>query len=426
MSERYAKSEDFLKRAEKVIPLGCQTFSKSRTQYPVGVSPLYAKRAKGAWIEDVDGNRYLDLVNSLGAITLGYGDTDVNEAVIAQLADGAVLSLPHPLETEVAEMLVEMIPGAEKIRFGKNGSDVTSAAVRLARACTGRDHVLVCGYHGWQDWYIGTTARNLGIPEAVRNLSHVFSYNSIDSLAALLKQYQDNVAAVILEPMSTTYPQKGFLEEVKALTHKAGALLIFDEVVTGFRFAKGGCQELFGVEADLIACGKGMANGHAVSALAGKAKHMNRIEDMFFSGTFLGDPLSLSAAKATLKKMQTQDIVGKIGETGTRIMSLVRKLLDSKGLGDRISIQGHPAVSVLAFSDFELKTFFMQEMFSRNVLSIGSHILSAAMGPDDLALLAKVYEEVFSEIASCVRNGDLGSRLKVQPLKPLFTLRKDR
>ena len=171
---RYAKSEEQLKRAEQTIPLGSQTFSKSRTQYPVGISPLYAARAKGAEIWDVDGNRYIDLVSSLASITLGYGDSEVNKAVKKQLRLGVSLSLPTKLEAEVSELIVGMVPSAEMVRFGKNGSDATSAAIRLARAFTGRDHIIVCGYHGWQDWYIGSTTRNKGVPESVSSLTHKF------------------------------------------------------------------------------------------------------------------------------------------------------------------------------------------------------------------------------------------------------------
>src|ERR1700734_4160688 len=161
-------SMEFLARAERVIPLGSQTFSKSRTQYPYGVSPYFIPRADGSRVWDLDGNEYIDFVNSLAAVTLGYQDPDVMQAVRQQLDSGVIFSLPHPLETEVAEIICEMVPCAELVRFGKNGSDATAGAIRVARAFTGRDHVAVCGYHGWQDWYIGTTARNRGVPNAVR------------------------------------------------------------------------------------------------------------------------------------------------------------------------------------------------------------------------------------------------------------------
>ena len=239
----YSKSMEQLVRAERTIPLGSQTFSKSRTQYPVGISPLYAAKTKGAEIWDVDGNRYIDLVSALASVTLGYGDKGVVKAVKKQLKLGVSMSLPGILEAEVAELIVEMVPSAEMVRFGKNGTDATSAAIRLARAYTGRDHIIVCGYHGWQDWYIGSTTRNKGVPGSVSDLTHKFEYNNIASLQEALSKLEGNIAAVIMEPMNVVYPEPDFLEQVQKLTQEAGALLIFDETITGFRFARGGAQE---------------------------------------------------------------------------------------------------------------------------------------------------------------------------------------
>ena len=187
MSDRYAKSEEMLERALRTIPLGTQTFSKSKTQYPHGVSPYFVTRGRGSHIWDVDGKEYTDFIMSLCAVTLGYGDPDVDAAVRAQLDDGIIFSLPHPLELEVAEAVVDMVPCAEMVRFGKNGSDATSGAVSVARAFTGSDHVAACGYHGWQDWYIGATTRNLGVPQATRDLTHLFVYNDINSLATIFR-----------------------------------------------------------------------------------------------------------------------------------------------------------------------------------------------------------------------------------------------
>src|SRR5438132_9072740 len=188
MSERYRKSEQLLERALRSIPLGTQTFSKSKTQFPYNVSPYYVTHGNGSHVWDVDGNEYIDFINSLAAITLGYNDPDVTAAVKKQLEDGVIFSLAHPLEIEVAEKMIELVPCAEMVRFGKNGSDATAGAVRIARAFTGRDHVAICGYHGWQDWYIGATARNMGVPESTRKMTHSFSYNDIDSLQALFKE----------------------------------------------------------------------------------------------------------------------------------------------------------------------------------------------------------------------------------------------
>lgn len=168
MSQRYQNSENLLEKALKIIPLGTQTFSKSKTQYPHGVSPYFIQKGNGSRVWDVDGNEYIDFINALASITLGYNDPDVNTAVKQQLELGTIFSLPHPIEIEVAEKITKLVPCAEMVRFGKNGSDATSGAIRLARAYTKRDHIIVCGYHGWHDWYIGSTSRNLGVPESTQ------------------------------------------------------------------------------------------------------------------------------------------------------------------------------------------------------------------------------------------------------------------
>ena len=325
--KKFERSEEFLARAQRVIPLGSQTFSKSKTQYPHGVSPFFITRGAGSRVWDLDGNEYIDYVSSLASITLGYQDADVTEAVQAQLADGVIFSLPHPIETEVAELICDMVPCAQMVRFGKNGSDATAGAIRLSRAYTQRDHVAVCGYHGWQDWYIGTTARNRGVPEAVRALSHTFAFNDIASLEAVFDRHPGQVAAVILEPMNVALPAPGFLEAVRDLTHRHGALLVFDETITGFRFANGGAQELFGVTPDLATFGKGLANGYPVSAIAGRRDVMQLMEEIFFSFTFGGETLSLAAAKATLTKLLNEPVVQTISERGTRLASALQALL---------------------------------------------------------------------------------------------------
>src|SRR3990172_8231966 len=320
MSERYQQSEKLLERALKTIPLGAQTFSKSKTQYPYGVYPYFIVKGQGSHVWDVDGNEYIDFINSLAAVTLGYNDPDVTATVRAQLEDGIIFSLPHPIEMQVAEKIVEMVPCAEMVRFGKNGSDATSGAIRLSRAYTDRDHVAVCGYHGWQDWYIGSTTRNRGVPEATRALTHTFTYNDIESLNKIFNEFPGQVAAVILEPMNTTEPKDGFLEKVKELTHQKGAVLVFDETITGFRYSNGGAQEYFGVIPDLATFGKGLANGYPLSVVAGKAEIMRLMEEVFFSFTFGGETLSLAAAQATLHKLQTQPVVERLYSQGKKVL----------------------------------------------------------------------------------------------------------
>ena len=425
----FDKSMEFLSRAERVIPLGSQTFSKSRTQYPYGVSPYFITRASGSRVWDIDGNEYIDFVNSLASITLGYQDPDVTQAVRDQLESGVIFSLPHPLETEVAEMICEMVPCAEMIRFGKNGSDATSGAIRLARAFTGRDHVAVCGYHGWQDWYIGSTARNRGVPKATQELTHSFTYNNLESLRTLMEKHRGGYAAVILEPMNIAEPAPGFLSGVKALAHEHGALLVFDETITGFRYSIGGAQAVFEVTPDLATFGKGLANGYPLSAVAGRRDVMKLMEEIFFSFTFGGETLSLAAAKATLTKLKSQPILETIRDRGVAVMEGIRRIIDLNKLSDIFSVSGHPSWSFLNLRDarggsaFEIKTLLMQELHQRGILSLGTHNMSFAHSAADVAALVSAYSEVLPFIGSMLDAKTLGSALRCAPLVPLFKVR---
>jgi glutamate-1-semialdehyde 2,1-aminomutase len=426
---RYSKSVEQLFRAEKVIPLGSQTFSKSRTQYPVGISPLYVDRALGAEIWDVDGNKYIDLVSALASITLGYGDKKVSKAVRKQLKSGVSLSLPTILESEVAELICEFVPSAEMVRFGKNGSDATSAAIRLARAYTGRDHVIVCGYHGWQDWFIGSTTRNKGVPEDVSNLTHTFKYNDIESLQKLFDEYPNKIAAVIMEPMSGTYPVTNFLESVKSMTHENKALLIFDETITGFRYATGGAQSLFGVIPDLSTFGKGLANGFPLSAVVGRRDVMMQMEEVFFSGTFGGELLSLAAAKSVLLRYRDQDIAQKLSDIGNEIAAGVNNLLAKHSLQNILHLSGHPSWIFLNWSNTkeysvnQIKTLFMQEMFKNGILILGTHNVTLSMNSRIVENILNAYDKTLGSISNAIQNQSLVDSLLVEPLKPLFRIR---
>jgi len=366
----------------------------------------------------------------LAAINLGHCDPDVTDAVRTQLEEGTIFSLPHPLETIVAEKIVEMVPCAEMVRFGKNGSDATSGAIRLARAFTRRDRVAVCGYHGWQDWYIGSTTRSRGVPQAVRELTHAFVYNDLSAVKALLDRYPGEFAAVILEPMNTTEPAVGYLDELKALVHRHGALLVFDETITGFRFANGGAQEWFGVVPDLATFGKGMANGYPVSAVAGRAEVMKIMEDIFFSFTFGGETLSLAAAAATLDKLRREPVTETVRRRGDKLLCSLRQLIEAHGLNDVLTASGHPTWSFLLISDtprytqWEIKTLLLQELFARGILSIGTHNLAYAHTEEDIERLLAVYDEVFTIIGDALAdNAPLDRYLHCDPLIPLFQVR---
>jgi glutamate-1-semialdehyde 2,1-aminomutase len=428
LAERYAASVAYLARAEAVIPLASQTFSKSRTQYPVGAAPLFAARSKGGHTWDIDGNEYVDLVSSLGAVALGYGDEEINEAVVRQLQDGVTLSLATPVEAEVAERLVELIPCAEKVRFGKNGTDATSAAIRLARAHTGREHVIVCGYHGWQDWYIGSTSMHRGVPQRTRSLTHPIPYNDVAALEAAIAEHDGEIAALIMEPMTSTWPQEGYLQAVRRITEEHGIVLVFDEMLTGFRFAPGGAQEYFGVTPDLASFGKALANGFPLSAIVGRRDILDLMPTIFFSGTFGGETLSLAAAKVVLERMATGEPTRRLAELGQR---LVNRVEESRPEASRsfLSFTGHPTWTFhqWAIEDPEVlaqaKTLLLQEMLRRGVLVLNTHEVTTAHTDEDIEHVADAYAESLALVADGLARGDLLDRLECEPIRPLFRVR---
>jgi glutamate-1-semialdehyde 2,1-aminomutase len=427
--EQFGQSEIFLKRALATIPLASQTFSKSLLSFPEGVSPYFAEKGKGCYLYDVDGNQYTDFISALLSISLGYADEDVNGAVTQQLELGSIFSLPHRLEFEVAELLTDLIPCADMVRFGKNGSDATSAAVRLARAYTQKDMIAVCGYHGWQDWYIGSTSRDLGVPKSTKALTHAFTYNDIDSLKALFKTHANEFAAVIMEPMNLYYPKDDFLAKVKDLCVEHDVVLIFDETITGFRFDINGAQQLFGVTPDLATFGKGMANGFPISAVVGRKDIMTLMEDIFFSGTFGGDTIALAAAKATILKMQDHKVLPHVHAMGNSILKQLNNLIEAEGLADYFSTAGHPSWSFLVSKDgrnhdvWTIKTYLMQQLISQGFISNGSHNLSFSHKQQHIDQLMAAYSEILPQIKYWDNKGQLSEQLRCPPLQPIFKVR---
>jgi glutamate-1-semialdehyde 2,1-aminomutase len=428
-SPKFIKSVEHLIRAELTIPLGSQTFSKSRMQYPVGISPLYASKSKGCHLWDIDGNKFIDLVSALASVTLGYSDRGLIRDVSKQLRKAVSMSLPGILEAEVSELLVSMIPSAEMVRFGKNGSDATAAAIRLARAYTGRSQVVVCGYHGWQDWYIGSTSRNKGVPDSVSKLTHKFQYNDLESLNSIMNECGNSVAAVMMEPMNSTYPNRSFLKSVKEIAEKHGALLIFDETITGFRFSSGGAQELFGVTPHLSTFGKGMANGFPLSAVVGSREIMMEMEEIFFSGTFGGELLSLAAAKHVLNRYMHEDISADLQLIGSSLTEITNEIIKSAKLETVVKLTGHPSwkffewQNASSFSSIEIRTFFSQLVFERGLLVLGTHNVTLAHTRKIQERIGEIYSDSFSRIHKAIEDDSLKSQLRVTPLEPVFKVR---
>ena len=426
-ASRFEKSNAKLQDVLKLIPTASQTFSKSHLQYPKDHAPLFLERGQGSRVWDIDGHEYIDMVNGLMAVSLGYNDSDVNAAIIEQLSRGICFSMPTELEYELAQLLVDIIPCAEMVRFGKNGTDATSAAIRLARAYTKRDKVLVCGYHGWQDWYIGSTARHLGVPDAVRALTKTVPYNDLDALESLLKT--EEFAAFILEPMNVTLPKLGYLEGVRALTTQTGTVMVFDEIVTGFHFALGGAQEYFGVTPDLSSFGKGMGNGMPIGAILGRRDIMKLQDDIFFSGTFGGEALSLVASIATIKKMQREPVIDKLWSSGQRLCTDVEALIKKNGLDDVLSFKGLAPWKVAMFeargdiSAMAMRTFIQKNLIEQGILFLVSHNMSYSFTEQDHQDVVRAYRKTLSDLATHLKQGTLMKNMGCPVIEPIFKVR---
>lgn len=429
MTRDYSRSEALLDEALALIPLGAQTFSKSITQYPRGSAPFFIERASGARCWDVDGNDYIDFNNALCSVTLGHCDPDVTAAVADQLQRGTIFSLSSELEIDVARQIVAAVPCAEQVRFGKNGSDATAGAIRAARAFTGRERIAVCGYHGWQDWFIGSTSRNKGVPDSTRSLTHGFAYNDLASLEHLLAAHPGEFAAVILEPMNVVWPEPGFLEGVVALAREHNAVSVFDETITGFRYSLGGAQQLFDVTPDLACFGKGLANGYPLSAVAGRVDIMREFEQVFFSFTMGGETLSLAAAKVAIAKAHSENVPSALARQGQKVIDGVAERISVHGCADFLAVAGHPSWSFLLMSDtlaadqYALKTLFLQEVLARGILTVGTHNMSFAHSDDDIERLLAVYDEVFPLLATAIADRRVTEALRCAALQPLFKVR---
>jgi glutamate-1-semialdehyde 2,1-aminomutase len=429
ISRSFKRSQYMLERAEKVIPLGSQTFSKSRIQLPPGAAPLFLTHGDGGRVYDVDGNEYVDLVNALFPLVLGYRDPDVDLAIRRQLTRGISFSVATTLEMELAERLVRHIPCAEMVRYGKNGTDATSAAVRLARAATTRDRLIMLGYHGWQDWYIGATTRNLGVPSAVSALSNLAPYGDLAAVEALFAKHPGEFAAVILEPANVSGPPAGYLQGLKDLTHRHGALLIFDEIITGFRWSIGGAQARYGVTPDLACFGKAMGNGMPISAVVGRVDIMRLMEDIFYSGTFGGEALSLAASIATIDKIACEKVTDRLWATGGELMKQARARIAAAGLSDVIGLTGTPPWAILTYKDHPraskeaIKTLFLREMIAAGVLINASHNVCYAHSTTDLDRVLIAYGHALAVLGDALDRGDIERRLGNQVIRPIFSVR---
>ncbi len=416
------KSDELYNRALGLIPGVTQTLAKGPGQWVKGVAPKYLQKGKGSHVWDVDGNEYIDYMMGVGPLSLGYAYPKIDEAIKKQLEDGITFSMMHPLEVEVAELIREIIPNAEAVRFGKTGADATSAAIRLSRASTGRNKVLCCGYHGWHDWYIAVTARNSGIPEAVQAMSFTFDYND---LASLKNSLDDDVAAVILEPVVFTEPKDNFLQNVADLCEANGTLLIFDEMWTGFRMALGGAQEYFGITPDLATYSKAVANGMPISILTGKRNVMDLADqDIFFYTTFGGEALSLAAAKATIQELKEKKVPKVLDEQGKKLRDGYNFIAHKLGMEYTKTI-GYNCRSMATFDaiagdSLVQRSVMQQEMIKRGVLWQGFFNMCFSHSDADVVYTLKALEESLSFLKNAIEQNKLRESLLGEPVQQVF------
>jgi glutamate-1-semialdehyde aminotransferase len=400
-----------------------QTLAKGPGQYINGVAPKYLKRGQGSHVWDVDGNEFIDYNMGIGPLSLGYAYPRVDEAVAGQLKDGITFSMMHELEVTLAELVHRVIPNAEAIRISKTGADVTSAAVRVARAFTGRNKVLCCGYHGWHDWYIAVTSRSAGIPESVKELSATFDYNNIESVREAL---DGDTACVILEPFVFEAPKDNFLQELKDLCAANGTLLIFDEMWTGFRVAVGGAQEYFGVTPDLACYSKAFANGMPISLLTGRRDVMSLFEEeVFFFTTFGGEALSLAAAVATIHEMIEKNVPAYLAAQGKKLKEGYNALAAELGIAGYTRCTGFDCRTIVSFdatagNPLELKSYVQQELIKRGILWGGFHNMSFSHTDEDIAYTLTAYREVLGLLKEAVEAGDVAARLRGKPVEAVF------
>jgi glutamate-1-semialdehyde 2,1-aminomutase len=429
----FQNSRKLREKAHELIPGGCHTYAKGDDQYPE-LSPGFIAQGKGCHVQDVDGNSFIEYGMGLRAVTLGHAYQPVLEAVQSQMRLGLNFLRPSPIEVECAEEFLGMISGAEMVKFAKNGSDATSAAVRLSRAFTGRDIVAICAEHAFfsvDDWFIGTTEMTAGIPKAVRELTVKFNYNNIASVQALFDRYPDSIACVMLEPEKNTPPTTDFLQALKTLCHKNGAVLIFDEMITGFRWHNGGGQAFFDVTPDLSAFGKALGNGFSIAALAGRREIMrlgglrhDQERVFLLSLTHGAETSSLAAALAIMRIYQKEPVVRTLWAQGKRLAAGVEKAIEEAQLRGYFELFGEPCCMVFGTKDEKkepsqsFRALFLQELIKRGVLA-PSFIVSYSHTDADIDKTIEAVSESLVIYKKALTDG-VQKYLTGRPVAPVF------
>lgn len=425
-------SRSLQRRAHDLIPGGAHTYAKGDDQYPE-TAPPFIDRGEGCHVWDLDGNEYIEYGMGLRAVTLGHAFPGVIRAVGRELAHGCNFTRPSPREVEAAETFLGCVPSAEMVKFAKNGSDATTAALKLARAYTGRDMVAICdqAFFSTDDWFIGATAMPAGIPQAIRDLTVRFRFNDSSSLEKLFADHPGQIACVVLEAETAIAPRPGFLGEVRAICDRFGALMVLDEMITGFRWDVGGAQRIHGVVPDLSTFGKAIANGFPFAALAGKRKIMERgglrhAEERVFllSTTHGAETYSLVAAIATMRTYQDEPVIETLYRQGERLRRGVEGVTRRYGVQDYLQVMGRACNLVFTtkgpdhLPSQEYRTLFMQELIARGVLA-PSFVVSYSHTDDDIDRTIEAVDGAAAVYARALADGPR-EYLKGRPVKPVF------
>ena len=442
------KSNSLYNKAKKYIASGTNTFSRAPGVFPDGAAPKFLHKQQGCHVWDVDGNKYIDMVMGCGPVTLGHNYSKINSAIKKQLNKGILFSMLNPLEVELSEKLVKCIKSAEMVKFSKNASDVCAASVRLARYVTGKKMIFCYGYHGFHDWYVGTTDRNAGIPKEIKDLTKVFDYGDIDNLEKMLKKHKNKVAAIIMEPVigqrqicnyNNKFKKRNFmkpctscnqvktLKRIKKLAKKYKSLFILDECISGFRFGVGGAQDYFGVYPDLTIFGKGVTNGMPLGILAGKKKYMKHFDKVFLSSTYAPEALTLASAIENLKEYKKKEVIKNLWKKGEYIEENFLKIIKNiqfknlylLRLPVRLMVNTHDENGN---QDNLLTTLYQQEMFKNGILCFsGVLMLSISHKKSDLDILVEAFNKTCKKISE-IKNSkkSIKSYLNCKPMKHVF------
>lgn len=424
-----SKTQELYGQAKKIIPRGTQLLSKSPEQFAPGFWPAYFQEARGCEVWDLDGKHYYDMsLNGIGACLLGFADPDVNDAVIERVKKGSMCTLNPPEEVELAELLCEIHPWAEQVRFTRGGGEACAVAVRIARAATGRSVVAVCGYHGWCDWYLAANlAENealnghlmpglnpIGVPKELINTNFAFSFNDKNTLEKIVNRFGDDLSCIIMEPCRHHDPEPGFLEYARDVATRCGSLLIFDEITIGWRLQYGGTHLKFGVQPDIAVFAKALGNGHPAGAIIGTTSAMEGAHNSFISSTYWTESVGPAAALATLKKLKTCGIVKHIENIGKKVMDSWEFLAKMHKL-PVVTNEVYPCLASFRFNHEEyikLNTLYTRLMLEKGFLAGSAIYPTLAHTEENIQQYAEAIDETFAEIAEILSQGKLDHILK--------------